>query len=63
MLLATIHGAFLSQQLWGSTYAIWPLLMLLDCGDAYADSGRRAPTRGHHHSDISYLRRTLRGQP
>ena len=27
--LAGIHGAFLSQQLWGSTYAIWPLLMLL----------------------------------
>ena len=29
ILLAAIHGAFLSQQLWGSTYAIWPLLMLL----------------------------------
>jgi len=29
ILLATIHGAFLSQQLWGSTYAMWPLLMLL----------------------------------
>ena len=29
VLMATIHGAFLSQQLWGSTYAIWPLLMLL----------------------------------
>ena len=29
ILLATIHGAFLSQQLWGSTYAIWPLLTLL----------------------------------
>ena len=27
--LAAIHGSFLSQQLWGSTYAIWPLLMLL----------------------------------
>jgi hypothetical protein len=27
--LAAIHGAFLSQQLWGSSYAIWPLLMLL----------------------------------
>jgi hypothetical protein len=27
--LATINGAFLSQQLWGSTYAIWPLLMIL----------------------------------
>ena len=29
ILLATIHGAFLSQQLWGSTYALWPLLMIL----------------------------------
>jgi hypothetical protein len=27
--LAAIHGTFLSQQLWGSTYAIWPLLMIL----------------------------------
>jgi hypothetical protein len=27
--LAAIHGAFLSQQLWGSTYATWPLLILL----------------------------------
>lgn len=29
ILLATIHGAFLSQQLWGSTYSLWPLLMIL----------------------------------
>ena len=29
ILLATIHGAFLSQQLWGSTYALWPLLLVL----------------------------------
>ena len=29
ILLAVIHGAFLSQQLWGSTYALWPLLMIL----------------------------------
>jgi hypothetical protein len=29
ILVATILGAFLSQQLWGSTYAIWPLLMIL----------------------------------
>jgi 4-amino-4-deoxy-L-arabinose transferase-like glycosyltransferase len=29
MLLGAVHGAFLSQQLWGSTYALWPLLMLL----------------------------------
>lgn len=30
--LAAIHGAFLSQQLWGSTYAIWPLLLVLVAG-------------------------------
>jgi hypothetical protein len=29
VLLAAINGTFLSQQLWGSTYAIWPLLVLL----------------------------------
>jgi hypothetical protein len=29
ILLATIDGTFLSQQLWGSTYAIWPLFLLL----------------------------------
>ena len=29
VVIGTILGAFLSQQLWGSTYAIWPLLMLL----------------------------------
>lgn len=27
--LAAIHGTFLSQQLWGSTYALWPLLLIL----------------------------------
>jgi hypothetical protein len=29
ILLGAIHGAFLSQQLWGSTYALWPLLLIL----------------------------------
>jgi hypothetical protein len=29
VLLAAINGTFMSQQLWGSTYAIWPLLVLL----------------------------------
>ncbi|MGA2886828.1 MAG: hypothetical protein ABSE51_02175 [Terracidiphilus sp.] len=29
ILLAAINGTLLSQQLWGSTYAIWPLLILL----------------------------------
>jgi hypothetical protein len=29
LLLAAIHGTMMSQQLWGSTYGIWPLLILL----------------------------------
>jgi hypothetical protein len=29
ILIGTIQGAFLSQQVWGSTYAIWPLFILL----------------------------------
>jgi hypothetical protein len=29
IVLAAVHGTFLSQQLWGSTYALWPLLILL----------------------------------
>ena len=32
VLIATVHGAFLSQQVWGSTYALWPLFMLLCAG-------------------------------
>jgi len=29
ILIATVHGAFLSQQVWGSTYAVWPLFIIL----------------------------------
>ncbi len=29
LIIGAIHGAFMSQQLWGSTYAIWPLFMIL----------------------------------
>ena len=29
LILAAINGTLLSQQLWGSTYAIWPLFILL----------------------------------
>ena len=32
ILIGAIHGAFMSQQLWGSTYAIWPLFMILLAG-------------------------------
>ena len=38
LLIAAIHGAFLSQSTWGSTYGIWPLLVIVA---AYAM--RRAP--------------------
>jgi hypothetical protein len=48
VLIATVHGAFLSQQVWGSTYALWPLLILLL---AYTFSGlfpagRESASRG-----------------
>jgi len=29
IIIGAINGAFMSQQLWGSTYAIWPLFMIL----------------------------------
>jgi len=29
VILCAMHAAFLSQQLWGSTYALWPLLMIV----------------------------------
>lgn len=29
IVIGAVQGAFLSQQLWGSTYALWPLLMIL----------------------------------
>jgi hypothetical protein len=29
ILIGTINGALMSQQLWGSTYAIWPLFIIL----------------------------------
>jgi hypothetical protein len=32
VVLAAIHGTLLSQQLWGSTYALWPLLILMIAG-------------------------------
>jgi hypothetical protein len=32
ILIGTVHGAFLSQQLWGSTYALWPLWIVLGAG-------------------------------
>ena len=50
ILLAAIHGTLLSQQLWGSTYGIWPLLALLIaelilCLDTFAPCRPAAATR------------------
>ncbi|HEY6119405.1 MAG TPA: hypothetical protein VIV66_05565 [Pyrinomonadaceae bacterium] len=32
IVLGTVHAAFLSQQLWGSTYALWPFFVILLTG-------------------------------
>ena len=63
ILLATIHGTFLSQQLWGSTYAIWPLLMLLIAAMLTQVPPIARPTRRRHRRNLPALRRPLRGQP
>ncbi len=39
ILLAAVHGTLMSQQLWGSTYGIWPLLVLLVAGILAAFGG------------------------
>ena len=43
LILAAIHGTLLSQQLWGSTYSIFPLLVLLAAGVFAAMSGAGWP--------------------
>ncbi len=45
VLLGVIHGAFLSQQLWGSTYALWPLLMILIAATLIGLDARTAGSR------------------
>jgi hypothetical protein len=40
IVIGTIHGAFLSQQVWGSTYAIWPLFIILVANTIEALAGR-----------------------
>jgi hypothetical protein len=47
ILIGAIQGAFLSQQLWGSTYAIWPLLTILLAGvlERLFKLEREKPTR------------------
>ena len=47
LLLAAIHGTFLSQQLWGSSYGIWPLLILLLAELLASLNGFAAPANGH----------------
>jgi hypothetical protein len=41
LLIAAINGCFMSQQLWGSTYAIWPLFMILLATSLVALPARR----------------------
>ena len=54
ILIATIHGAFMSQQLWGSTYAIWPLFMiLLALAIAGLNHGRLLPQPGAEQANLS----------
>ena len=45
ILLGAIHGAFLSQQLWGSTYALWPMLTILFASVLAALSRRQSNAR------------------
>jgi hypothetical protein len=47
ILVGTVQGAFMSQQLWGSTYALWPLLLLLVASliTAYAEVLKNGPRR------------------
>jgi hypothetical protein len=40
ILIGAVHGAFLSQQVWGSTYAIWPLFIILLAGTIEAVVGQ-----------------------
>jgi hypothetical protein len=48
VLLVAINGTMMSQQLWGSTYAIWPLLVLLLAGmlASFERVSRRATASG-----------------
>ena len=46
IVIAAIHGCFMSQQLWGSTYAIWPLFMILIAMTLADFSAVRAPSPG-----------------
>ena len=71
IMLAAICGTFMSQQLWGSTYAIWPLLALLVAELlAFLDRAirarciarARARARRPHLHNSAHLRRVLHGQ-
>ncbi len=48
ILLGAIHGAFLSQQLWGSTYALWPLFVILLATILIALAPQNAPAKDWH---------------
>src|SRR5438105_79899 len=44
IVIAAIHGCFMSQPLWGSTYAIWPLFMILLASTVSAICSVRSPS-------------------
>jgi hypothetical protein len=58
ILLAAIQGTLLSQQLWGSTYAIWPLLAIL-IADLLAFLASRPPLQAASPWFISSLARLV----
>jgi hypothetical protein len=53
IVIATVHGAFLSQQLWGSTYALWPMFVILIAFVISALCGGGCSTVSESSSDIS----------
>jgi hypothetical protein len=53
ILVGTVQGAFMSQQLWGSTYALWPLLLLLVA--SLVTAGSELLKVGPQHSSLSWV--------
>jgi hypothetical protein len=51
ILIATVNGAFLSQQVWGSTYALWPLFMIL-CACTFSVLFREEPPSASHSATV-----------
>jgi hypothetical protein len=68
VVLLTINGTLMSQQLWGSTYAIWPLLILLVAEmvaflATKTDAGEWQPAGAKARGDIATLAAGLKSCP